>query len=93
MEDKKRLIPIADRVVIKAIVETESKSGIILSSSIKEKPIKGIVIAVGKGISPQKMTLRDGDTVIFGKNAGVEMEINGENYLIMREHEVFAIIG
>jgi chaperonin GroES len=85
--------PLADRVLIKpADAEEKTASGIIIPDSAKEKPLKGEVIAVGKGTKDEEMVLKEGDKVLFGKYAGTEIELNDTKYLIMRQSDVLAII-
>lgn len=86
--------PLADRVIIRpAQAEEVTAAGIIIPDSAKEKPLKGTVIAVGPGTKDEVMELKDGDTVLYGKYAGTELEIEGDKVLIMRESEVLAILG
>lgn len=68
-------------------------SGIIIPDSAKEKPLKGKVLAVGNGTKDEEMVLKVGDTVLYGKYAGTEIEIEGEKYLMMRQSDVLAIVG
>ncbi len=90
--------PLHDRILVQRIEEEErTKSGIIIPDTAKEKPIMGKVIAVGDGRileNGQKvpLTVKEGDRVLFGKYAGTEVKIEGEEYLIMREDDVLAII-
>ena len=85
--------PLADRVLIKpADAEEKTASGIIIPDSAKEKPLKGEVIAVGKGTKDEEMVLKAGDQVLYGKYAGTEIELNDTKYLIMRQSDVLAII-
>ncbi len=85
--------PLADRVVIKAIAaEEKTIGGIIIPDSAKEKPLKGEVLAVGTGTKDEEMQLSVGDTVLYGKYAGTEIELDGEKYLIMRQSDVLAIL-
>ena len=85
--------PLADRVVIEpALAEQKTASGIIIPDTAKEKPQKGIVVAVGPGTKDNPMTLKIGDQVIYGKYAGTEIELEGEKYLIMRQSDILAII-
>ena len=85
--------PLADRVLIQpAPVEEKTMSGIIIPDSAKEKPLKGQVIAVGKGTKDEEMVLKAGDSVLYGKYAGTELELEGEKYLIMRQSDVLAIL-
>lgn len=86
--------PLADRVIIRpAQAEEVTAAGIIIPDSAKEKPLKGTVIAVGPGTKDEVMELKDGDTVLYGKYAGTELEIEGDKVLIMRQNEVLAILG
>lgn len=85
--------PLADRVVIEpAAAETKTVGGIIIPDSAKEKPLRGTVVAVGQGTKDEKMELKQGDIVLFGKYAGTELELDGEKYLIMRQSDVLAIL-
>ena len=85
--------PLADRVLIQpAAAEEKTVGGIIIPDSAKEKPLKGIVVAVGTGSKDEGMILKAGDTVLYGKYAGTELELDGEKYLIMRQSDVLAII-
>jgi chaperonin GroES len=85
--------PLADRVLIEPLeAETTTASGIIIPDNAKEKPQKGTVIAVGKGTKDEPMTVKVGDTVLFGKYAGTELVLEGTEYLIMREADILAII-
>ncbi len=85
--------PLADRVLIQpAAVEEKTVGGIIIPDSAKEKPLKGNVVAVGVGTKDEEMILKAGDTVLYGKYAGTELELDGEKYLIMRQSDVLAII-
>ena len=91
------LKPLADRVVIK-LVETEetTKSGIVLPDTAKEKPQQGKVVAVGPGrVEDGKtiaMTVKVDDTVLFAKYAGTEVKVDGEEYLILKESDILAIV-
>ena len=85
--------PLADRVLVKpAAAEEKTVSGIIIPDSAKEKPLKGEILAVGKGTKDEEMVLKAGDNVLYGKYAGTEIEIDGEKLLIMRQSDVLAII-
>ncbi len=85
--------PLADRVVIEpAAAEEKTKSGIIIPDTAKEKPQKGKVVAVGPGKKDEPMTVKKGDTVLYGKYAGTELSIDGQDVLIMRESDIFAIV-
>ncbi|HEX9601160.1 MAG TPA: co-chaperone GroES [Mariniflexile sp.] len=85
--------PLADRVLIEpAPAETKTASGIIIPDNAKEKPQKGTVIAAGKGTKDEPITVKVGDTVLYGKYAGTELKLEGKDYLIMRESDILAII-
>ncbi|HMS67813.1 MAG TPA: co-chaperone GroES [Saprospiraceae bacterium] len=85
--------PINDRVVVKpADAEEKTAGGIILPDTAKEKPQKGTVVAVGPGKEGSKMTVKKGDTVLYGKYAGQEISYEGKDYLIMREDDILVII-
>ena len=90
--------PLGDRVVIKAL-ETEEKteSGIVLPDTAKEKPQEGKIVAVGTGRllnngQRRPLDVKEGDKVIFSKYAGTEVKIDGQDYLILNEHDVLAIV-
>ncbi len=91
--------PLADRVVVKAIEEQEvSKSGIIIPDTAKEKPMEGEIIEVGAGRLTDDGTLvnlevKKGDRVLYGKYSGTEISIDGDDYLIMRESDIFAVVN
>ncbi|KAA6322734.1 10 kDa chaperonin [termite gut metagenome] len=86
--------PLADRVLIlPAPAEEKTVGGIIIPDTAKEKPMKGEVIAVGQGKNDEEMILKSGDTVLYGKYAGTELEIDGKKYLIMRQSDVLAVLG
>lgn len=85
--------PLFDRVLLKQKeVETKTSSGIIIPESSKEKPLIGIVVAVGDGKPGEPMTVKVGDEVTFGQYVGTEIEIEKVKYLIMRENELFGIL-
>lgn len=85
--------PLADRVlVLPTATETTTASGIIIPDSAKEKPQNGTVVAVGKGTKDQPMTVKKGDTILYGKYAGTELAIEGKEYLIMRETDILATL-
>jgi len=86
--------PLADRVLIEpAPAETKTVGGIIIPDTAKEKPLQGTVIAVGLGTKDEEMILKEGDTVLYGKYAGTELEHEGKKYLVMRQSDVVAILG
>ena len=88
------LKPLADRVLIRLEAKEEkTKSGIFLPDTAKEKPLKGEVVAVGHGTKDEEMVLKAGDTVLYGKYAGTELEVEGTKYLIMRQSDVLAVLG
>ena len=85
--------PLADRVLVEpAAAETKTSSGIIIPDTAKEKPQKGTVAAVGPGTKDESITLKVGDTVLYGKYAGTDFKLDGKDYLIMRESDVIAIV-
>jgi chaperonin GroES len=85
--------PLADRVIVKpAAAEEKTAGGIIIPDTAKEKPQKGLVIAAGPGKKDEPVTVKEGDTVLYGKYAGTEITIEGEEYLIMRESDILAIV-
>ncbi len=87
------LKPLADRVLIEsAPAEEKTASGIIIPDTAKEKPLKGKVIAVGPGKPDEPMTLKKGDTVLYGQYSGTEIKLEGETYLIMRESDVYGVL-
>ena len=88
-----KIKPLADRVLIEPMsAETKTASGIIIPDNAKEKPQKGKVVAVGSGTKDEKMTVNVGDTVLYGKYAGTELKLDGQDYLIMRESDILAIV-
>jgi len=85
--------PLADRVLVEpAAAEEKTASGIIIPDTAKEKPQRGRVIAVGAGKKDEPLTVREGDTVLYGKYSGTEITVEGKDYLIMRESDIFAIL-
>jgi chaperonin GroES len=95
---KFKIQPLGDRVIVKAAeAEEKTKGGIILPDTAKEKPIEGTVIAVGDGKIDDAgkkvpMTVKVGDKVLYGKYSGTEVRVDDEEYLIMRESDIFGII-
>jgi chaperonin GroES len=90
---KVNIRPLADRVLVEPLAaETTTASGLIIPDSAKEKPSKGIIIAVGTGTKEEALTVKVGDTVLYGKYAGTELKLEETDYLIMRESDIFAII-
>jgi chaperonin GroES len=90
---KINITPLADRVIIKqAAAETTTASGIIIPDTAQEKPQKGNVMAVGNGTKDNPITVKTGDTVLYGKYAGTYLKYKDEEYLIMNESDILAII-
>jgi len=90
---KTTIKPLADRVLVKpAKAEEKSAGGIIIPDTAQEKPQKGQIIAVGSGKPDEPMTVKSGDTVLYGKYSGTEITVEGEDLLIMRESDIFAIV-
>ena len=88
-----KIQPLGDRVLVQPLAaEEKTASGIIIPNSAKEKPLKGKVIAVGKGLEDTPMTVKVDDTVLYGKYAGTELKFEGSDYLMMRESDILAII-
>ena len=86
--------PLADRVlIIPAAAEEKTIGGIIIPDTAKEKPQKGEVVAVGQGTKDEEMIPKVGDTVLYGKYAGTELEMDSTKYLIMRQSDVVAVLG
>ncbi len=86
--------PLADRVlIVPAPAEEKTVGGIIIPDTAKEKPLKGEVVAVGQGTKEEEIILKVGDTVLYGKYAGTELEFEGNKYLIMRQSDVVAVLG
>ncbi len=94
MKNKKlSVIPLHDRVIIEpAKTEDKSAGGIIIPDTAKEKPQRGVVIACGKGKNEEPITVKAGDFVLYSKHAGSEIEMDGKQYLIMRESDILAIV-
>jgi chaperonin GroES len=91
--------PLHDRIIVKRIEEQEQKvGGIIIPDTAKEKPQQGKVVAVGKGKVKDDGTIialevKEGDTILFGKYSGQEIKLDGDEFLIMREDEVLAVLA
>lgn len=93
MAKKANITPLHDRVLVQAAeAETKSKGGIIIPDTATEKPQRGKVVAVGNGKPEEPMTVKVGNTVLYGKYAGTELEVDGTDYLIMRESDILAIV-
>jgi len=85
--------PLADRVLIEPqAAEVKTASGIYIPDTAQEKPQKGTVIAIGNGTKDEEMVVKTGDTVLYGKYAGTELNLDGTKYLIMRQSDILAII-
>ena len=90
---KLNIKPLADRVIIEpAAAEEVTAGGIIIPDTAKEKPQKGKIVAIGTGKKDEPLTVKVGDNVLYGKYAGTEITIDGNDYLIMRESDVVAIV-
>ena len=93
-----KMRPLQDRVIIKRVKEEErTKGGLIIPDTAKEKPIEGLVVAVGNGKvledgTVRKLDVKEGDRVLFGKFSGTEVKIEGEEHLIMREDDILGVI-
>lgn len=86
--------PLADRVLIEpAPAEQKTASGIFIPDTAKEKPLNGTVIAVGSGKKDEPMTLKAGDSVLYGQYSGTEIKIDGKNYLIMKESDIYGVFN
>lgn len=90
--------PLADRVIVKPMEKETMKGGIIIPDTVKEKPMQGTIVAVGPGqisdsgerVAPE---VKKGDVVLYGKYSGTEVNVDGVDYLILRESDVLAILG
>ena len=90
---KLNIKPLADRVIVEpAAAETKTSSGIIIPDTAKEKPQKGNIVAVGPGTKDNPITVKVGDVVLYGKYSGTELNHEGNDYLIMKENDILAII-
>lgn len=92
-----KIKPLADRVIVKPKeAEEKTKGGIILPDTAKEKPIEGTIVAVGPGKVEEgktiQMSVKVGDTVLYGKYGGTEITVDGKEYLIMRESDIYGIV-
>jgi chaperonin GroES len=85
--------PLADRVLVQPLeAETTTASGIIIPDNAKEKPQKGQVVATGPGTKDNPVTVKVGDTVLYGKYSGTELKLDGKDYLMMRESDLLATV-
>jgi chaperonin GroES len=88
-----KIKPLADRVLVEPMAaEEKTATGIIIPDTAKEKPQKGTVINVGPGTKDEKMEVKSGDIVLYGKYSGTELTIDGKDYLIMKQSDILAII-
>ena len=86
--------PLADRILVEpSAAETKTASGIIIPDTAQEKPQEGTVVAVGPGKKDEPLTVKEGDRVLYGKYSGTELKIDGKDYMIMKESDLFGIIG
>lgn len=93
MANKVNITPLHDRVIVEpAAAEEKTASGIIIPDSAKEKPQRGVVIAAGPGKKDEPMTVKAGDTVLYGKYSGTDISLEGSDYLIMRESDILAVV-
>lgn len=88
-----KLVPLGDRVILKQLeAEEKTKSGIILTSQAQEKPQEATVISVGPGTDKVKMEVKENDTVIFGKYSGTTVKVDGEEYIVIKQEDILAIV-
>ena len=93
MAKKLNITPLHDRVIVQpAAAEVKTAGGIIIPDTAKEKPQRGVVLAAGPGKTDEPVTVKAGDTVLYGKYAGTEITVEGKDYLIMRESDILAIV-
>lgn len=93
MANNVNITPLHDRVIVKpAAAEEKTAGGIIIPDTAKEKPQRGTVVAAGPGKKDEPMTVKAGDAILYGKYAGTEVSFEGEDYLIMRESDILAVI-
>ncbi len=93
MAKKLKVTPLHDRVIVKpAPAEEKTAGGIIIPDTAKEKPQRGMVVAAGPGKKDEPMSVKSGDLVLYGKYAGTEIQIDGDDLLIMRESDILAIV-
>tara|TARA_A100001035_G_scaffold134281_1_gene105666 strand:+ start:1050 stop:1322 length:273 start_codon:yes stop_codon:yes gene_type:complete len=89
-----KLKPLADRVLVEpSAAETKTTSGIIIPDTAQEKPQKGMIVAVGKGTKENPLSVKVGDSVLYGKYSGTDLKYEGKDYLIMKESDILAIIN
>jgi chaperonin GroES len=93
MSKNVNITPLHDRVIVKAApAEEKTAGGIFIPDTAKEKPQRGTVVAAGPGKKDEPMTVKAGDAILYGKYAGTEVSFEGEDYLIMRESDILAVI-
>ena len=93
MANNVNISPVHDRVIVKpAAAEEKTAGGIIIPDTAKEKPQRGIVVAAGPGKKDEPVSVKSGDNVLYGKYAGTEISLEGQDYLIMRESDILAIV-
>ncbi len=93
MAKKLNVKPLHDRVIVQAApAEEKTSGGIIIPDTAKEKPQRGTVVAAGPGKKDEPVTVKAGDKVLYGKYAGTEIQVDGGEYLIMRESDILAIV-
>lgn len=93
MANNLQATPLHDRVIVRpAPADEKTTGGIIIPDTAKEKPQRGIILAAGPGKKDEPMTVKSGDAVLYGKYAGTELKLNGEDLLIMRESDILAIV-
>lgn len=87
------LKPLADRVLVEpAPAESKTAGGIIIPDTAKEKPLQGKVVAVGPGKKDEPMTVKKGDSVLYGQYSGTEIKLDGKTFLIMKESDIYGIV-
>ena len=84
--------PLADRVLVLPAQAEEKVGGIIIPDTAKEKPQHGTIVAAGNGTKDEEMILKEGDEILYGKYSGTELEVEGTEYLIMRQSDVLAVV-
>jgi chaperonin GroES len=93
MANNVNITPLHDRVIVKpAPAEEKTAGGIIIPDTAKEKPQRGVVVAAGPGKKDEPMSVKSGDNVLYGKYAGTEINLEGADYLIMRESDILAVV-
>ena len=88
-----KIKPLADRVLVQPMeAESKTASGLIIPDTAKEKPQKGTVVAAGPGTKDEEMQVKVGDVVLYGKYSGSELNVDGTDYLMMRQSDILAVI-